>query len=176
MLHQPCSQAHAHTLREALAPYVNLKQLRQLAAKDSTLLEAALTGVAPSPEVSCLLDVLAALLRPTEREQVTSPTDVAALLIVEMGMLPQEQLRVVCLNTKNYVQAIVTVYHGSVNSASVRAAEVFREPVRRTSAAIIVAHNHPSGDPAPSPEDVLLTRRGRSGKQESCWTWTCWIT
>lgn len=159
MLRHTCSQALAHTLREALAPYVNLRQLRRLAASDSTLLEAALTGVAPSPEVTNLLAVLAALLQPTEREQVTSPADVAALLMVEMQMVPQEQLRVVCLNTKNYVQAIATVYQGSVNSAAMRVAEVFREPIRRTSAAIIVAHQHPSGDPTPSPEDLVVTRQ-----------------
>jgi DNA repair protein RadC len=151
--------APALAVREALAPYVNLRQLRRVAAMDSGMLTAALTGVQRPAEVLALLDVLATLLRPTPRESITGPHEVAALLLVEMSMLSQEQLRVVCLNTKNYVQAIHLVYQGSVNSAAVRLAEVFREPMLRNSAAIIVVQNHPSGDATPSPEDVAVTRQ-----------------
>ena len=94
-----------------------------------------------------------------ERPQIKSPADVANLLMLEMGHLEQEQLRVVLLDTKNRVQQFVTIYVGSVNSAQVRIGEVFRDAVRRNSAALIVAHNHPSNDPTPSPEDVLVTRQ-----------------
>ena len=69
----------------------------------------------------------------------------------------------VLLDTKNRVQEIATIYVGSVNSAQVRVGEVFRDAVRRNSAAIIVAHNHPSGDPTPSPEDVAVTREIAAG-------------
>ena len=62
------------------------------------------------------------------------------------------------LDTKNRIQAICTVYIGSLNASLVRVGEVFKEAVRRNSAALIVAHNHPSGAPEPSPEDVLVTR------------------
>ena len=94
-----------------------------------------------------------------ERPQIKSPADVANLLMLEMGHLEQEQLRVVLLDTKNRVQQFATIYVGSVNSAQVRIGEVFRDAVRRNSAALIVAHNHPSNDPTPSPEDVLVTRQ-----------------
>jgi DNA repair protein RadC len=94
-----------------------------------------------------------------ERPQIRSPADVASLLLLEMGHLEQEQLRAVLLDTKNRVQEIATIYVGSVNSAQVRVGEVFRDAIRRNSAAIIVAHNHPSGDPTPSPEDILVTRQ-----------------
>jgi DNA repair protein RadC len=94
-----------------------------------------------------------------ERPQIKSPSDVANLLMIEMSYLEQEHLRVVLLDTKNRVQQLATVYVGSVNSAQVRVGEVFRDAVRRNSAAIIVAHNHPSGDTTPSPEDVLVTRQ-----------------
>ena len=124
---------------------MNVPRLRRLAASPNVDLHAALIAGDPPQEVVALLDLLAALLRPTSRERVTTPADVAALLMVEMGHFPQEQLRVVCLDTKNQVRAIQTVYQGSVNSAPVRVAEVFREPIRRNSAAIILAHNHPSG-------------------------------
>ncbi len=94
-----------------------------------------------------------------ERFQIRSPTDAATLLMAEMGHLDQEHLRTVLLDTKNRVQAIPTVYVGSLNTAVIRVGEVFKEAVRRNSAALIVAHNHPSGDVTPSPEDILVTRQ-----------------
>lgn len=94
-----------------------------------------------------------------ERIQVRSPADLATLLMREMGELDQEHLRVVCLDTKNRVQVISTLYIGSLGTAIVRVGEVFKEALRRNSAAIIIAHNHPSGDKTPSPEDILVTRQ-----------------
>jgi DNA repair protein RadC len=68
-------------------------------------------------------------------------------------------MRVACLNTKNRLQKIHTVYQGSLNTSLIRVGEIFREPLRLNSAAIILVHNHPSGEPyPPSPEDVLVTR------------------
>jgi len=96
---------------------------------------------------------------PTERTLLRSPQDVANLLMADMEYLDQEQLRVVLLNTKNQVIAITEVYRGNVSSSVVRASEVFREAVRENCPAIIVVHNHPSGDPAPSPEDVKVTQQ-----------------
>lgn len=93
-----------------------------------------------------------------EQLQVRSPQDVATLLQLEMGLLEQEHLRVVLLNTKNHVQGVRDVYRGSVNSSQVRTAEVFRDAVKENCPALVVAHNHPSGDPTPSPEDVRVTR------------------
>ncbi|NJN19393.1 MAG: DNA repair protein RadC [Oscillochloris sp.] len=99
------------------------------------------------------------LAAPEERPQIRSPADVAALLMVEMGHLEQEHLRTVLLDTKNRVQQICTVYIGCVNSTQIRVGEVFREAVRRNSVALVVAHNHPSNDSSPSPEDILVTRQ-----------------
>ena len=93
-----------------------------------------------------------------ERFQIKSPADAAKLLLLEMGHLDQEHLRTVLLDTKNRVQTIATVYIGSLNASMVRVGEVFKAALRHNSAALIVAHNHPSGDPTPSPEDVLVTR------------------
>jgi DNA repair protein RadC len=92
------------------------------------------------------------------RPVISSPADAAALLSYEMSGLEQEHLRVILLDTRNHVLEIREVYRGSVNSAQVRIAEVFRDAVRRNATAIVVAHNHPSGDPTPSPEDIALTR------------------
>lgn len=93
------------------------------------------------------------------RPQITSPADVATLLLGEMSALDQEQLRVVLLNTKSYVLKIETLYQGTINCSNVRTAEVFKAAIRLNAPHIIVVHNHPSGDPTPSPEDVNITRQ-----------------
>jgi DNA repair protein RadC len=93
-----------------------------------------------------------------ERMRIGSPDDVAQLLMMEMHCLEQECLRTVLLNTKNHVLGAPTIYQGSINSTSLRVAELFREAVRQNAASMIVVHNHPSGDPTPSPEDVAVTR------------------
>jgi DNA repair protein RadC len=93
-----------------------------------------------------------------ERLQVRSPADVATLLQLQMSHLDQEHLRVVLLDTKNHVMGIREVYKGSLNSSLIRISEVFRDAVRENCASVIVAHNHPSGDPTPSPEDVRVTQ------------------
>ena len=108
-----------------------------------------------------------------QRRQIKSPTDVADLLMLEMSHLDQEHLRTVLLDTKNRVQAISTVYIGSLNASMVRVGEIFKEALKRNSAALIVVHNHPSGDPTPSPEDVLVTRE--IVRPASCSTSTCSI-
>jgi len=93
------------------------------------------------------------------RPRVCTPADVALLLAPEMAALEQEHLRVVLLSTRHDVLGVHEVYKGSVSASLVRVAEVFREPVRRNCPAIVVAHNHPSGDPSPSPEDIRVTRQ-----------------
>ena len=97
--------------------------------------------------------------QPEEKAVVRSPQDVANLLMAEMCFLDREQLRVVLLNTKNQVVSIAEVYKGSVNTSLIRTSEVFREAVRENCPAIIVVHNHPSGDPTPSPEDIQVTEQ-----------------
>jgi DNA repair protein RadC len=95
---------------------------------------------------------------PEERPIIQSPQEAADLVQYEMGALEQEQLRVLLLDTRNRLIGIREVYHGSLNSSLIRIGEVFRDAVRSNAASIIVVHNHPSGDPAPSPEDVAVTR------------------
>jgi DNA repair protein RadC len=76
-----------------------------------------------------------------------------------MALLDQEHLRTVILDTKNRVLAIPEIYKGSLNSAVVRVGELFREAIRQNAAALVMVHNHPSGDPTPSNEDVEVTER-----------------
>ena len=77
--------------------------------------------------------------------------------MVPMGQLEREELRVVLLNAKNHVVKVVTVYQGNVSSSLVRIGELFRDAVRINAAGVILVHNHPSGDPTPSPDDLHLT-------------------
>jgi DNA repair protein RadC len=95
---------------------------------------------------------------PEEKPTINSPADAAALLQYEMSALEQEHLRVLLMDTKNHVLDIVEIYRGSVNMSQVRVGEVFKAAIRRNATAIIVVHNHPSGDPTPSPDDVAVTR------------------
>jgi DNA repair protein RadC len=99
-----------------------------------------------------------ALAVPEERPKISSPADAASLVQYEMSALEQEHLRVILLNMKNEVLDIVELYHGSLNASMVRVGEVFRDAIKRTAASIIVVHNHPSGDPTPSKEDISVTR------------------
>jgi DNA repair protein RadC len=96
---------------------------------------------------------------PGERPQVRSPADAANLVMSEMSILEQEHLRVMLLDTKNRVLETKTVYQGSLNTSLIRVGELFREAIRANCASLIVLHNHPSGDPTPSPEDVAVTRQ-----------------
>lgn len=99
-----------------------------------------------------------AIEAPEVKPVIHSPADAAALVQFEMSGLQQEHLRVMLLNTRNQVLDITEVYHGSLNASMVRVGEVFTPAVRRNAASIIVVHNHPSGDPTPSNEDVTVTR------------------
>lgn len=95
---------------------------------------------------------------PEARSSIHSPADAAALVQYEMSILEQEELRVILLNTRNQVLKIETIYRGSLNSSQIRVGELFKTAVRNNAAAVIVVHNHPSGDPTPSPDDVAVTR------------------
>lgn len=83
----------------------------------------------------------------------------AAQLVLDMRSLLQEQIRVILLDMNRQVIAIPTVYIGTVNAAVMRVSEIYREAITRNAPAMILVHNHPSGDPSPSPEDVQLTSR-----------------
>ena len=95
---------------------------------------------------------------PTERPVIHSPKDAYDILKCFMSLLDHEELWVVNLDTRNRIMSMVALYKGSVNSSQVRVGEVFSQALLDKSPSIIVAHNHPSGDPTPSPDDVAVTR------------------
>ncbi|MEI7845228.1 MAG: DNA repair protein RadC [Chloroflexota bacterium] len=129
------------------APFVEL-------CKEHGIAEAKAAQIKAAIELGRRLTVEA----PDERPAINSPADAAALIQYEMSALEQEHLRVLLLDRRNRVMEITEVYRGSVSSSQVRVGEIFKEAIRKNASAVIIAHNHPSGDPTPSPDDVAVTR------------------
>ncbi|KAA0549566.1 JAB domain-containing protein [Bacillus sp. BGMRC 2118] len=98
-------------------------------------------------------------LRYDERYVIRSPEDGANYVMEDMRFLTQEHFVCLYLNTKNQVLHKQTIFIGSLNASIVHPREVFKEAFRRSAASIICIHNHPSGDPAPSKEDIEVTKR-----------------
>ncbi|MTI66699.1 MAG: JAB domain-containing protein [Firmicutes bacterium] len=91
--------------------------------------------------------------------KITSPSDVSNLLMDDMKNLKKEYFKVIMLNTKNKIISIEDISIGSLNSSIVHPREVFKSAIKRSSASLILVHNHPSGDPEPSKEDINITKR-----------------
>ncbi|MGG7142279.1 RadC family protein [Clostridium nigeriense] len=94
-----------------------------------------------------------------EGKGITSPNDIARLVMKEMVFLKQEVLKLIMLDTKNNIIGIKDVFKGSLNSSIVHPREIFKEALKKSSSSIIICHNHPSGDPTPSKEDINITIR-----------------
>ena len=124
-----------------------------------TLLEALRSNLSLLGELAARYEVATKPVDPEDRPSINCAQDIYDILGPEMSTLAQEQLRVLLLDTKNNVVGQRVIYQGNVSSALVRTAEVFRPAVVEAVPSIIVAHNHPSGDPSPSPDDVLVTRK-----------------
>lgn len=126
-------------------------------------------GEVKAIQIKAAIELGSRLRDPNDKEKlitISSPADVSDLLRYEMSELQQEVLMVLLLDTRNHLIEKVEVSRGSVNASQVRVAEVFTPAVRRNAPSIIVAHNHPGGDPTPSPDDVVITRTLlQAGKQ-----------
>jgi DNA repair protein RadC len=142
---------------DALAAHDGLPGL----AKATELELAALPGVgaAKAAQLVAAFELGRRLLAdwPSNRWSIRGPRDIADRLVLQMGRLEREELRVVILDTKNHVLRVSTVYQGNVSASLVRVGELFRDAVRLNAAGVILVHNHPSGDPTPSPDDLHLT-------------------
>lgn len=141
-----------------LVEFGGLAGLAKASFSDLTSIKGINTAKAAQLKAAIELGRRLLMSSPDARPQITSPLDAANILMLEMGSLEQEHLRTLLLDTKNRVLGSPTIYVGNVNSSIVRVSEVFREAIRENATALIVAHNHPSGDPTPSPEDVSVTR------------------
>lgn len=139
------------TASELLVKAEDLAGLGTMSIPEFTVLSG--VGLASAAAIKAALELGRRRVTETgpEAMMIRSPADCASLLAPDMQHLEQEHLVTVILNTRNRVIKVHTCYVGSLNASMVRVGEVFREAIRCNGAAIVVAHNHPSGDPAPSP-------------------------
>ena len=130
------------------------------AANDVELKETRGIGVAKAAAIKAAFEVGRRLNQPPPSSRsIQSPDEAAAILMPRMQHLEREELVVLLLNTRNHpIGEPIVVYRGSLNSSLIRIGEVLRPAVRSNAAAVIIAHNHPSSDPTPSPEDVAVTK------------------
>lgn len=94
-----------------------------------------------------------------EEHIVSSPKDVSNYMMRQMKGLKKEYFKLIMLNTKNIIISVKDISIGNLNSSIVHPREVFIEAIKLSSASVILCHNHPSGDPTPSKEDILITKR-----------------
>jgi DNA repair protein RadC len=144
---------------ELLTRFHSIHQLAR--ASKTQLMHVHGIGEAQAARLVAVLELCRRLQSPPadERPRITSPAEAARLLTPRLRDLEQEELHVALLDTRNRVLDIRAIYKGSLNSSMVRIAEIFRPAIEAPAAAIVIAHNHPSSDPTPSPEDVTLTRQ-----------------
>lgn len=118
-------------------------------------------GLAKSTQVIAAVELgkRIALTTKVNNYKIKGPEDVSNLLMEEMRYLKKEAFNIILLNTKHDVIAVENISIGSLNASIVHPREVFNRAIKRSSSAIILAHNHPSGDPKPSCEDVNITKR-----------------
>lgn len=118
-------------------------------------------GLAKAAQLKAAVELGRRIARqnPGPRPVIHTPQEAAQLVMAEMSYLDREHFKVINLNTKNQVIAIDTVSIGSLNASLVHPREVFKLPLKRSAASLILLHNHPSGDTRPSPEDIAITTR-----------------
>ncbi|WP_080874232.1 RadC family protein [Oceanobacillus timonensis] len=142
-----------------LMHFEGIKLLRDATVEELTAIKG--IGIAKS------LNILAAIelgkrissYKAVDAYIIRSPEDGANYVMEEMRNLAQEHFVALFLNTKNQIIHRQTLFIGSLNASIVHPRELFREAVKRSAATILVCHNHPSGDPTPSQEDILVTKR-----------------
>lgn len=145
------------TAQKLLKRFGGIQKVAQ--ASEAMLAQVPGIGVKKAAKIKAMTH-WALLLQEAEIGETTiirSPADIANLQMLEMSLLEREEMRVILLNTKNRVLLVETVYQGSLNTTVLRVSEVFRAAIINNAAGIVLLHNHPSGDPTPSPEDVHVT-------------------
>jgi DNA repair protein RadC len=117
-------------------------------------------GEAKSAQVKAALELgrRLASAQVDTRYRISTPADAANLVMLDMAYLDSEQMRILLLDSKSQLVEKVNLYQGTANSSVLRAAEIFRPAIIRNCPGLILCHNHPSGDPTPSPEDIEATK------------------
>ncbi|WP_091274608.1 RadC family protein [Alteribacillus persepolensis] len=145
--------------QRVLYHYDGLKRLKEATAEELQLING--IGKAKALELNAALELGRRIYTYQEEERyiIRTPEDASNYVMEDMRFLAQEHFVVLCLNTKNQVIHRQTLFIGSLNASIVHPRELFKEALRRTAASVICLHNHPSGDPSPSSEDIEVTKR-----------------
>ncbi|REK75925.1 RadC family protein [Paenibacillus paeoniae] len=153
------NQSAVHVAGAILKQCGNLRNLMDMSMEELT----AISGVGPAKALQLRAGIeLGRRITKSRLGDVTTvrrPKDAADFIMEELRYLKKEHFVCMFLNTKNHIIARETLSVGTLNASLVHPREVFRAAIKYNSASIICAHNHPSGDPAPSPEDISLTGR-----------------
>ncbi|NMD43490.1 MAG: DNA repair protein RadC, partial [Firmicutes bacterium] len=136
-----------------------LRELPGLSLEDLQVLRG--VGPAKAAQLKAALEIgrRLATMPPDQAESITSPQRAAALFMEELRYKKKEHFMIMLLNTKNHLLSREEISIGSLNASIVHPREIFKIPLRKSAASIILVHNHPSGDPSPSQEDLEVTRR-----------------
>ena len=142
-----------------LSFYGGLEGLQDLSCEELKKIKG--IGTAKAAQINAVTELSRRIsaLSNEKRDLVSNPIQAADFLAGEMRFLKQEVLRVILLDVKNKVIAAPEISRGGLSSSIVHPREVFKEAIRRSSAAMILVHNHPSGDPTPSADDLSITKK-----------------
>lgn len=148
-----------HLANRIMRQVGSIRQLVDLSIEELTEIKG--IGTAKAIQIKAGIELGRRITRTGKEEvkSIRSPRDAADLLIEQLRYLQKEHFVCLFLNTKNHIISQETLSMGSLNASIVHPREVFRAAIKCSSASVIFAHNHPSGDPTPSPEDVALTKR-----------------
>ncbi|QGQ95391.1 JAB domain-containing protein [Paenibacillus psychroresistens] len=153
------AESAVHLAQKVLIEAGSLRNLVDM-SKDQLMM---IKGIGPAKalQVQASIELGRRLARTSMSDTITirSPQDVSTYLMEDLRYLQKEHFVCLFLNTKNHVIGQETLSMGSLNASIVHPREVFRAAIKRSSASIICVHNHPSGDPTPSPEDIQMTAR-----------------
>ena len=138
-----------------LIHYGNMKQLALASFEDLCSIHN--VGTAKAAAIKAAFEIRLRIPPIDKNARLMSPNDIASLFLMEMGLLEKEELRVCIVDSRNQLMKIDTVYIGTVNTVVIRVGEVFREAIRINGSSIAIIHNHPSGDPKPSANDICFT-------------------
>ncbi len=145
--------------QDILNKFQGLKGLVNLSVEELEAIKG--VGIAKATQIKALIELSKRIhiARGNLKSVVQSPTEVASLLMPKLRFLKQEVFGVVLLDIKNTVISTPIISKGGLNNSIVHPREVFKEAVKRSSAALILFHNHPSGVPKPSSDDIKITER-----------------
>ncbi|AJS57508.1 hypothetical protein UB51_02260 [Paenibacillus sp. IHBB 10380] len=148
-----------HLAQRILNQVGSIRNLVDLSIEELTQIKG--IGNAKAVQIKAAIELGQRLVKARMTDPVTirSPRDAADVLREQLRYLQKEHFICLFLNTKNHIIAQETLSIGSLNASIVHPREVFRAAIKCSSASIVCAHNHPSGDPTPSPEDIALTSR-----------------